>query len=386
MTPVGQRPCVLFLLDWQPVPWGTREEFFRQLCAELAARGVVPVFTIPKIYAPEIRERMEAAGAVVAVQSYTKGSLAYHAHIRRIADEYDVRLAHIRYFTLDSPVAWLCRLAGIRELFYTEANGGEWVRGGPMEWLRRLRARVLHAPLTRVIAISRFVRERLAAQGVAPERMTLVYNGVNLATFRPDATARTAVRAHMGAGPGTVCLLFASKPLPIKRPRVALAVLAELARRGVDAQLWIAGIGTMVEELTAEAARLGVGARLRVIGHQPDIERWMAAADALLHTTVGEAFGNVFVEAMACGLPVVATRAGAAPELVTDGVTGQLVPPGPDEVVQLADAVDALMRDPARRTAMAEAGVVHARPFSLERCVRGTLALYEPLLPPRPQA
>ncbi|MBI3790563.1 MAG: glycosyltransferase family 4 protein [Gemmatimonadetes bacterium] len=381
MPSAGPRPSVLFLLDWQPVPWSTREEFFARTCAALAARGIVPILTIPKIYAPEIQSRMQAAGAVVAVQSFAKGPAAYRDYVRTMARTYDVRLAHIRFFTLDSPVAWYCRLAGIRTVFYTEANGGEWRHGGLKGWAMRTRVRVLSAPITCALAISEFVRARLLSQGMPSSKVGVVYNGVDLATFRPDATARAEVRRALGLGDGAVAMLFASKPLPIKRPRVAVATLAALVARGVDAHLWMAGIGTMQAELSAEAERLGVAARIRWLGHVADIARYMAAADVLLHTTQGEAFGNVFVEAMASALPIVATRSGAAPEVIPEGRAGLLIEAGDGEVERLADGVAQAMR-PDVRAAMGAAGVEAARAFTLERCVDATLAEYAPYLSP----
>lgn len=378
MPTAGRRPTVLFLLDWQPVPWSTREEYFARLCGALAARGITPVFTIPKVYAPEIEARMTAAGAVVAVQSHAKGAEAYRAFVHEMARTHDVRLAHVRFFTLDSPVPRYCREAGIRPVFYTEANGGEWTFGGIGGWIRRRRAARHHAAIDRFIAVSGFIRERLVAMGVPGDRIAVVPNGVDLATFHPDPAARAAVRAELGADAGTVALLWASKPLPIKRPRVAIAALAALVARGVDAHLWLAGIGTMQAELTAEAAAQGLDGRLRWLGHRKDIGALMAAADVLLHTTQGEAFGNVFVEAMAAGLPVVATRSGAVPEVVPPEA-GVLVEPDAHEVAGLADGVVRAL-DPATRAAMQAAGAVAAQRFTIERAVDATLAQYAPYL------
>jgi glycosyltransferase involved in cell wall biosynthesis len=101
------------------------------------------------------------------------------------------------------------------------------------------------------------------------------------------------------------------------------------------------------------------------------VPRLLAACDVVVHASVlAEPFGRVLVEAMLAGRPVVATRAGGVPEVVTDGETGVLVPPG--DARALTEALDALRRDPARVAQLARRGATHARSsFSRDAMLAG---------------
>ena len=175
-------------------------------------------------------------------------------------------------------------------------------------------------------------------------------------------------------------ILFVSALLPIKRPQIALEVCAELVRRGADVQLWMAGDGSLRLELEELSAKLGLSQHARWLGHQRNPQLQYGSADLFLHTTLGDAFGNVLVEAMACGLPVVASRSGAAPELVVDRESGILVSPGPAEIEELANAVQYVMADCGRYQAMAASAVKQAGNFTLERCIKAMLVVYEELM------
>ena len=110
-----------------------------------------------------------------------------------------------------------------------------------------------------------------------------------------------------------------------------------------------------------------------------DIRDWLERADVFVHTSRWEGFGIVLLEAMLAGLPVVATRVSAVPEVVADGETGILVEPG--DHTALAKAVGALLVDGERATALGEAGRRRARTeFSVGRMAERTRALYDDVL------
>jgi glycosyltransferase involved in cell wall biosynthesis len=125
------------------------------------------------------------------------------------------------------------------------------------------------------------------------------------------------------------------------------------------------------------------------MGHQPDPHRWLASGDVFLHAAVGEAFGNVLVEALGCGLPVVATASGAAGELIAEGRTGRLVAPdapgdsvepGDNEVERLATAVQQVTGDRGRYGEVSRAAALAAQQFTTDLCVERTMQVYAPWL------
>jgi glycosyltransferase involved in cell wall biosynthesis len=124
-------------------------------------------------------------------------------------------------------------------------------------------------------------------------------------------------------------------------------------------------------ELRARAELPSFAGRVHMLGARDDVPRLLAACDVVVHASVlAEPFGRVLVEAMLAGRPIVATRAGGVPEVVTDGETGVLVPPG--DARALGDALDALRREPVRAATLARRGSVHARlRFSREAMLAG---------------
>ena len=369
-------PAVLFLLDWQPTSWSTREEFFCQLSSRLAAQRITPLLTASGDVPSEIRERFEDAGAQIIGCSYRQ-PVRYWIYVTRQARKYDVLLVQVRFFNYFTLLFWMCRLSGISRIMFTEANGGEW--SSRNDWrakLVRLRAALVCLPVTKYIAISEFIRERLAALGLPQNRICVVYNGIDISRYRPDAKQRQALEKEFSAGPETLFVLFASAFVELKRPDVALRVCAELVRRGVALKLLMAGSGPMRTSLEALADELGIQKHVSWLGHRENLQSVLQGVDMLIHTTKGEAFGNVLVEAMACGIPVVATRSGAAPEIIEESVTGLLVESGMGEGDRTADAIQALWNDPERRVAMGQAGIRQAARFTVEACVQNTLAVY----------
>ncbi|MEP7351635.1 MAG: glycosyltransferase family 4 protein [Acidobacteriota bacterium] len=384
---MAKPPCVLFLFDWCPVFWSTREEYFRQLAEQLSARGVTPVLFASELKDDEVRRRFTAAGARVEICSYHHGKLHYWQQIRNLQAEFSIQLAHVRFFDYFSSVHWACWLAGARTIIFTEANSGESGATGWRQSLMRIRTAVMCWPITQHIAISEFIGQRLRQVGIPGNQITCIYNGVDTTAFGPDPVARKELRDETGASPETLVLIFAATLLAWKRPEIIVQVLAELVRRGHAVQLWMAGTGPLHQQLVELADSLKVTSQIKWLGYQKDPQRWMAAADLFVHTAAGEAFGNVFIEAMSCGLPVVASRSGAAPELVVEfrgdnlsSATGLLVDVGPEEVVGLADAVLAITSNPDRYAALSRAAIQQSKLFSTEVSVARAMAVYDPLL------
>jgi glycosyltransferase involved in cell wall biosynthesis len=124
-----------------------------------------------------------------------------------------------------------------------------------------------------------------------------------------------------------------------------------------------------------QASRLGLDGRVRFLGFRSDVPELMASMDAVAHTSVvAEPFGRVVVEAMMCGRPVVATRGGGVTEIIRDGETGLLVPPG--DASALAAALGCILSQPALAERLAQQGREDvSRRFSLEETCRSVSAL-----------
>ena len=164
---------------------------------------------------------------------------------------------------------------------------------------------------------------------------------------------------------------------PVKGHRVLLEAWPAVARLHPSASLALVGEGAQRRELEALRARLGQAESVRLLGERP-ARPVIAAAELLVQPSFSEGAPNAILEAMELGRAVVATAVGGIPDLVVDGETGLLVPPGQPE--ELARAIATLLGDAERRRAMGDAGRRRAALFSVEHLREAHQRLYESLL------
>ncbi len=227
-----------------------------------------------------------------------------------------------------------------------------------------------------IAAISDAVRGALVQSGVAPGIIRVVASGIDLVPFADPrgSEAWAAARARLGVGEREVLALNVAALAPHKAQSDLLRAAAFARPRAPELRIWIAGEGPLEEALLAERNSLGLEQTVRFLGFREDVPDLLHAADFFCISSRLEGMGTSILEAMAAGLPVVATRAGGIPEIVQDGSTGNLVPPG--DPVALSDALVAMAADAERRTLMGTRGRERAREFSADRTAEGTRALY----------
>jgi glycosyltransferase involved in cell wall biosynthesis len=371
--PAKLSQAVALLLDWKPVVWSTREEYFARLACRLKQRGIRTVFVCPEDF-PELRPRFEAE-LVVSPLGSAADHVSLFRDLHRIIPKYGIHTVHVRFFTYFTLLPWMARLNGVPNILYTEANSGEWNESGLKAAAVRARTAVTCFPVTRYIAISRFIRERMIRVGIPADRIDVVYNGVNTDELLPDAEARPRMLERIDAHSEDVLILTASTLLPWKNTRTLVDAVARLRKRGVPARLILAGDGPLREELKAQAASLGIPSFCHFLGHT-DMDNVIKSCDIFAHAAIGEAFGNVLAEAMSCEIPVVGGDSGAMSEIVEHEKTGLVVPPRDAEA--FASALERLASDPALRRSMGLAGRERAcKLFSVDASVEGTMRVYD---------
>jgi glycosyltransferase involved in cell wall biosynthesis len=364
------------LLNYAPRHWSTRDDMLAALARGLDRRGVRTTLAFAKNVPTEVGVRYQAAGADVRTIDTSIGIGPTWKALRALAPNEPIALAQIRFFNLHTVVPWLVRMAATEHVVVTDAEGGLHRAGSWKRHLVRLRARLLVRSASRIIAISGFVKERIEALGVPRDKVVVVHNAVDTARFHPDEATRARLRKELDIYPDELLLLTAGTLLPIKRMNTILGACATLAKRRLPFRLLVAGQGPLRAELETLAGELGLRERVQWLGEVADPVPLMQACDVFLLASVGEAFGNVLTEAMACASPVVATRSGGIPEVVEEGVTGRLAPP--DDPAGLAAAVEEVVADPTRRLEMGARGRRRAEThFSLDDYVRRTLAVYD---------
>lgn len=245
------------------------------------------------------------------------------------------------------------------------------------QWVRR----AYHPFVKRYVALSGQIANYLQQRvGVPAGRITRICNGVDTQRFHPPAAGREPLPEGRFADPGLFVLGTVGRLDAVKHQRALLALLAArpdgpAGRPGPRLRLVIVGDGPLRGELEQQAAALGVQDRLWLAGNRDDIPALLRGLDLFVLPSLGEGISNTILEAMASGLPVVATRVGGNAELVADGSTGTLVPP--DDAGALEQAVERYMNDPQTRLAHAQAARRRVEQgFSLTVMVNAYQALY----------
>jgi len=233
-------------------------------------------------------------------------------------------------------------------------------------WLARL------ARVQRVIAVSQSEARLLAAGGLRPPRLEVIYNGI------PDRQGEPIDwRAEVGWPEGDPIVGVVARLEPPKGVHLLLEAVARLHRRGtVRSRLVVVGDGSAREALMDQARALGLTEWVYFAGFRPDSWRAYGGFEVAVVPSLQDGFPLAGLEAMAAGRPVVASDAGGLPEMVEHGETGLVFPAG--DVDALADCLQALLTDPARARAMGRrARERFLERFHLDQMVQRTRAIYD---------
>jgi sugar transferase (PEP-CTERM/EpsH1 system associated) len=258
------------------------------------------------------------------------------------------------------------RTLGIPVLVHTK-HGRNRPHYRPAVLLNRLAACLSHC----VVSVSHdSAAVARCIERVPAHKVRVIHNGIDLDSFAPEP------RAVSGA---TLRAIHVARLSPIKDQRTLL----QAVRRVVDAEpgfhLDIVGDGPMREELVTLCHELQLSEQVRFLGFREDVRELLATADCYVLSSVSEGVSLTLLEAMAMGLPVVATAVGGNPEVVAHGETGLVVPAGSPE--RLAEALLALIRHPNQARRMGQAGRQRVEEhFDLRRVVGQYEGLYRNLL------
>lgn len=246
--------------------------------------------------------------------------------------------------------------------------------------------RLIGATATTIVANSRYTAASVLRAAPAAH-VEVVHNPVDVRRWDPERIDRAAARARLPGANGRLLLGVVAQLTPWKGQDTAIAALRAVSENGLDAQLVLIGSAKFVSsatrfdneryvaDLRSSIAAAGLEDRVTWLGEREDVPELMRALDVLLLPSWEEPFGRAVIEAMAMGVPVIATDVGGPAEIIEDGRDGYLLPPR--EPRAWAQAVARLAEDPALRAEMGRAGRARvAREFTLERHVEAMLAVY----------
>jgi glycosyltransferase involved in cell wall biosynthesis len=238
---------------------------------------------------------------------------------------------------------------------------------------KRRMANMVFARVPRAaFAVSADLREHLIAEGFPPARIGVIHNGIDVGP-PPQPSDRQAVRARLGVADDALVIGTIARLDPVKDLGSLIRAVAGMSGdRSV--MLVIIGDGPERQNLERLASDLRCASVVRFIGHRDDARAWLPACDVYVNSSISEGVSLTVLEAMAAGLPIVATRVGGTPEVV-DESCGVLV--APRNPAALREALSALASDPGCRRRLGEAARARvSERFTLERMVNEYRRVY----------
>jgi len=300
---------------------GGAENVVLNLASELPKHGIrVTVFHFGN---PWLAEQIKSAGldGVVLSARYYKSIVAlpvFLSQFRTILKDYDVGLLHSHLLGGIFAGSIAARLAGIPCIgtihdVYSLTETGMNVRY--LRWAQ-------NAGCELVAVCDAMCEEVTNSYGL--RRMTRIYNGIDIDHYE--------ARCENATSSDVVRLITVARAVPIKRLDVLLNAVASLDQ-GSPFELVIVGDGPLLGDLQRQAEELGVGNSVRFLGHRDDVARLLSESDIYTQVSDSEGLSISVLESMAAGLPAVVTDVGGNKELVSDGTTGFIVPPGDAQAV-----------------------------------------------------
>ena len=215
-----------------------------------------------------------------------------------------------------------------------------------------------------------------------PERIHVVPLGIDPQRLRIGENRRTSSRAQLNLSEDAFVVGLMGRLDPLKGQHVAIEALAQVRSKGYPIQLVLMGDATLHEgndyhrRISALLEKHALTNVVRLLPGQSDVAAFYHAIDAFALCSAGETFGNVTIEAMAIGLPIIGTNTSGTPEILDHGRCGLLFPPG--DTVALADAMAELYDHPDKRAQLAaDARARFETNYSLEQSVRGLEDVFE---------
>lgn len=300
---------------------------------------------------------MRDSGISASAVSWTanRRDLAGAWRVWRWLREHPAEIAHVHHGGLS--VRAVCRLAGVHAVV-------QHLHGRILEPTGISISQMDFRSVDAIIACSQAVADCLPGR-----HAEVIYAGVETGSDAPAASTPV----------GTLKLGVLARLIPLKNVESVINATARLAAMGIEVRTEIAGSGPSESSLRDLVSGLGVEDRVSFLGWRTDVDRLLASWDLLVIPSLEEGFPLSALEAMAAARPVVASRVGGLPELVVDGVTGRLLPPGDTDAV--VRCIAELASDRQRLALMGAEGWKRARgQFSAGRMAQQTAQVYDRLL------
>src|ERR1700730_7585691 len=375
-------PAVVSVFGVEPFRIGGTETFARELSAQLAEAGRESVLCFLSKPTAQVEEFLRLPNVSLEVlQDSARLNLAATRKLGRILKRYQPEVLHLHFTGFLGAYPWVARFRSVKKVFFTDHTSrpaGYRVQRAPF-W-KRLLVRLINRPLTKVICVSNYGYRCIIGLDLLPnDRYERIYNGVDLSRVAPDERLAREFRRRHSIPADRIIVLQVSWIIPEKGIPELLRAAQQVLSKPDKVQFVFVGEGEYREQYMKDAEVVGLGDHVTWTGmvEDPFGEGVYDAADIVCQVSNWEeVFGWMIAEAMAYQKPVVATRVGGIPELVSDGESGYLVERG--DIVATAEKILLLAEQPGLRRQMGQAGwQITSEKFALDRNVAQLIHSYD---------
>lgn len=353
-------PTLVSIFGVEPRRIGGTETFARELSLQLGERGWKSVLCFLSEPTDEVRRFLDLPNISLDVYARaTDGSVKTGKNLATIARGYRPEIMHLHYVGFINLYSWIARLQSVKRIFFTDHHSrpAGYAANRAAFWKRRL-ARFVNGPVTKVICVSNYGYKCMSSFGLLPEdRFEMIYNGVDLSRVKSEPQRALDFRRRYSIPDNRSIVTQVSWIIPEKGIADFLETARLVTSKNRNVQFVVVGEGAFREQYMKDAAEMGISNRVTWTGmvKDPFGEGVFEAADVVCQfSRWEEVFGWMIAEAMAHGKPVVATRVGGIPELISEGQSGYLVDRG--DTSAMSERILQLLADRGSRVRMGEAG------------------------------
>lgn len=375
MAICSNKKTILSLVDLTFDKLGSFEMFLLLLSEKLKESNYESVLVFNK----DVSERLKSKCDGIIVDHLPRNNrIQFYYQLLKIMFKHKPDIVHIGFYPLMSPMTLIIYFFGCHNIIMTDHFSGDVTQHkGVKKGYIFLRNKLYSRFIKKITCVSDYVLERdKSIIGMDPTKLMRSYPGVCLERFRPSANA-TIFRQELNIPKDAFVISSVAHLIKEKGIDYLLKAAKIIVDNHNDVYFLIVGTGKEENELKALTSELGIVEKVRFLGSRDDSEKILSISEVFVCPSLWlEAFGLTNIEAMACGIPVIASKVGGIPEIIEDNITGILV--NTKDSQALADAMERLYSDPELRKSMGQRSLERATEhFDLDRAVNEIISIYK---------
>jgi len=371
---------IIFWANINPNKRGSFEDFISKLAKECKKEGIKITFVLGNDICFIVKKQF--LENFVQYDLIPLKSSNFFKQIRNMVTKYKPKIIHLNFTPFCHPAIIYCKKRAKTKVIFTDHDSRERIGqdSGIYNYFKFVRRRFYANFVDKFVAVSDYIKNNIVNENLTEKdknKVVLIYNGVDVDRFSPSKDKAKFKRELLGIKDTTNVVTFIGQLIPEKGADLLFDCAVSILREGLDVLFLFVGDGILHNELKHKAKSLSKN--IRFLGIRNDVDKLLKSSDlSILPSRWEEAFGLAIAEAMACEIPVIATKTGAIPELVTDK-TGILVPVG--DLNSLKQSITFLLSQPEKRKLLGQVSRERVlRLFNIENMVKKTISLYLELL------